>query len=364
MLTWLTWALALISTGLIGIIGTQWKAKKRKTRVWTFWIGIPLIVLGIVSLIGIWPLLDGLAKPIPFGISTGLSVGGGVGGDIGGPNLGKACTPQFLALGFVDVGGKCACLNTDGDVTVTLSATDAITSQPAGTTHRYRVGGKPASTVSNANTFTGSPGDIINILWGNETDSNYYGAVTQEIIPCKGTETFTAELYQNGTITIEVFNEEGNLIDNAGENETLGSGDIVNLPINLKGTFERGIPYGGVLVLEFNDTAYDEVAVDFGLGEVKADIPGVYSVQYTAADVMAYEVPPILSNQKLTGNLRIDVANVDPGQEAGGNINMTFYPKDYFINEEKGGIFDGPAVEDEDDTQTFGHITKLEVKVD
>ena len=43
---------------------------------------------------------------------------------------------------------------------------------------------------------------------------------------------------------------------------------------------------------------------------------------------------------------------------------MRFYPYDYFINEDVGGIFDGPAVEDEDDSQTFDHISTLTLSTD
>jgi len=260
------------------------------------------------------------------------------------------------------------------DTTVTLSALDKYNSNPAGTTHRYSINGVPALTVSNAGTFTASPGDSLKILWGNETDGSYYGVVSTEVIPCAGTKTFTANLVQNGTLTIEVFNEEGNLIQSAagtggGENETLSPGDVVTLEAKLKGQYQRGFPYGGVMVAEFNGSGaaseIDDVIIDFGGSKVS--VPTVHTTTFgTNSKRVAYSIPALESNEILIGSIVIDVDDtLAPGADAAsGDINLTFYANDYFVNENTGGSFDGPSVSDEDDSVTFGEGPSFTINTD
>ncbi len=252
------------------------------------------------------------------------------------------------------------------DTTVTLSAVDEFTAVSAGTTHRYRIDNNPALTVSNAGTLTASPGDSIEILWGNESDAAYYGAVSTEVIPCSGTFTFSQDLQQNGTLTIEVFNEEGNLIDAAGENETLGVGDVVTLTANLKGQFQRGFPFGGVMIVEFNGTGatsvIDDVIVDFGGSEVP--IPSFYVITLgTNSRTKAYSIPSISSNEILRGSITIDADDSNNPLDVGDPV-LTFVPNDFFVDGDQGGAFSGPATEDEDDLQTFAHTTAFTVNLD
>ncbi|MBU0959305.1 MAG: hypothetical protein KKB31_05160, partial [Nanoarchaeota archaeon] len=177
------WIVAILLAG-VGLIAFSRKEKKvmgfGKGLVGFVFLGvgvaIALMQLGYLSDLGLSPLAAG--------------VGAGVGVGDTQDNL------QADVLGC-DLGTK---------TTVTLSAVDKYTSASAGTTHRYRINGNPALTVSNAGTLTASPGDKISILWGNETDASYYGDVSNVVVPCTGAKTFTTELVQNGSLTIEVFN--------------------------------------------------------------------------------------------------------------------------------------------------------------
>ena len=80
------------------------------------------------------------------------------------------------------------------DTTVTLSAINKYNATSTGGTHRYRVNGDPALTVSDAGSFTASPGDSLEILWYNaDSDRLYFSDVTSEVIPCRGTKTYSNE---------------------------------------------------------------------------------------------------------------------------------------------------------------------------
>ena len=330
----ITYALALlIFGGALGIGGIVW-GKKKETRKTMGVIGGIAFLIGVLPMIGVTQL-DMLNQQIDFGGETLTQL---------------PTTPGAPTLCAIE------------DTTVTLSAIDKYTSAAAGTTHRYKINGAPALTVSNAGTFTASPGDQLQILWGNGEDTTYFGAVDTVTVPCSGTKTYDTELYANGTLTIEVFNEEGNLIDGSAENETLAAGDVVTLEAKLKGQYQKGFIYGGVIVAEWNSSELDDVVVDFGGSETS--VPQIYTITFsTTSSTKAYSVPAIISNQILTGSIVLDADDSANPLDATDPV-LTFYPNDYFINEDAGASFDGPAAEDEDDVQTFAHSTAFTVHTD
>lgn len=334
--------LLMIIGGLLGILGIA-VVKKKDTRKIMGWIGGIGFGLGLVAMIGIIPQLSDTLDGTVFGRTT----------TIGGTDVTftQPRTTQQAPSGICAV----------EDTTVTLSATDKYTSVAAGTSHRYKINGAPALNISNAGTFTASPGDELSILWGDETDGSYYGAVSNDVVPCSGTKTFTTELGKNDTVTIQVFNEEDLLMGDGTNNETLAAGDTVTLKMKIKGTYQSSIPYGGVMIVEMNDTVFDDAIIDFGLPETS--VPSVYSRTYGADSITkAYGIPAIESNEILVGTIYLDVDDTTgPGILTEEEVQLEFRPNDYFINEDTGGSYDGPAPEDEDDTATFGLISTAKV---
>jgi len=324
---------------------------------WVFAIFAVFIILGAV---GIDLGFDVLNQPA-FGRAT-------LGVTEPGVTLTIPPTPQVTsAVPLPLAKGACAPGVSVEDTTVTLSAINKFTAAATGGTHRYRVNGGPALTVANAGTFTASPGDVINILFmnGSETDSIYYSAISTETIPCSGTVTFSKELYSNSSVVIDVFNEEGNLIDTAGVNETLAAGDVVTLVAKLRGAFQTGHPYGGVIVANYPNPAYDRVIVDFVEGEpVKVGKPTYAATTNGTFTTESYVVPPIIGTDVITGTVTIDVDNTRaPTAVPSDAINLTYYPYDYFINQDTGGSYDGPAAEDELGTQTKKYSLQYAVAV-
>lgn len=340
--------LILIISAVVGL-GGNYVIKQSKTRKMVFNIAMISVVAMIVAIV----MANNLPEVLQF-LNT--------------PTFGQTFTVPGTDTTVTLAGGQAT---TSGggicaveDTTVTLSAINKFTSVATGGTHRYRVNGAPALTVSDAGTFAASPGDSLEILWnnGSETNTAYYSAVSKELIPCAGTKTFSSEVVSNGTLTIEVFNEEGNLIVDASENETLGAGDVVTLSARMKGTFQTGHPYGGVIVAMYNNSAYDDVIVDFGGSKVST--PQFYTVTGTAYTTKSYSVPAILSTEIIPGTITIDVDDVDNPGGQDSAINLTFYSNDYFVNEDLGGAFEGPAVQDEDDAQTKEYTVVSNIAVD
>lgn len=258
------------------------------------------------------------------------------------------------------------------DTTVTLSAQDRYLSTAVGGQHAYRVGGTPISRISDAGTFTASPGDVIEILWGNATrTATYFSEISTETIPCIGTKIISREMVQNGTLDIDVFNEEGDLVQGTGGtvgfNETISAGDVVTLPFKIRGQFQRGLPHGGVIVADFNQGAFDDVI--FSLGGQSTSVPAAHSAG--AARIsnrsIAYTIAPILSNQILDGTITLDAHNTNNPLGVAllnDNVNLTIYSNNAYVDEDTGGSFVSPASEDEDDVTTFVPVTRAYIDVD
>jgi len=332
--------LVLIIGGIVAAIAGAVRDKNTRVMIMRFsWI-----VLGAGGLL----LIPGIGSGI--GIPADIDLANLGGGD---PlAVGTTPTTQLTPSGICAV----------EDTTVTLSAIDKFTAVATGGTHRYKINGAPAQTVSDAGTFTASPGDTLQVLWGNgsETISEYYNDVTNEVIPCSGTKIFSNELLQNGSITIDVFNEDGNRIDR-NNNESLAAGDVVTLSAKLRGQFQRGT-LGGVIVCEYNSSAYDDCIVDFG--GVEVNVPSIYIITNTLSRTKAYSIPAVISTDILQGTVTIDVDDsINPVAAASALVNLTYYAADYFINEDTGASYDGPAVEDEDDVQTKEFIAYSEIFV-
>lgn len=264
------------------------------------------------------------------------------------------------------------------DVTVTLAATDFDRGTSTGGTHRYRVNGAPALTVSDAGTFTAAAGDTIEVLWYNASISGtYFSDVSTFQLGCsKGAQTLTRALHDNGTADVAVFNEEGNLIDGYNdfavgaciENETLTNGDVVTLKAEYKQAYQTSAPYGAVMIVEYNVSCIDDVIVDFGGGpvEVPQSIMKNYSLS-TAAAFKAYSIPATYSSDILYGSIMIDVDDVqDPQNQDAGLSDIKLYTlvNNYYIDDDAGGAFAGPAANDEDDFWTMRYFDNFSLCID
>lgn len=241
------------------------------------------------------------------------------------------------------------------DTTVTLSGENAFTGVASGGTHRYRINGNPALTVADAGTFTASPGDVLDILWMNgSATAGYLGDTSLGVaVPCDGTFTASKKLYQNGSLTIRVYSEDdGDLLTASGSvNESVADGDVANLKLEVQGQFERGWGKGGIVIVEYNRTALDDVIVQLG-GSVTS-VPVFYTITNTFRTAKAYTFPPILNNEIKTGTVVLDADDTNsPAGWVGAEVNMTFVPYSYFINDDVGGRYD-LGVEDEDSVRVY-----------
>lgn len=340
-----------IGVGIIAVVTlaiAQGLVKKTSTRKMFTWLAIGGVIVAILGFANVIPNLN---ENIGF-----LAVAGG-GTGVETPEPGTNLQADVLGC---DLGTK---------TTVTLAGVNQYSNAPVGDYNRYKINGAPAVDLADAGTFTASPGDKITVLWANESKVLYFSQVGEYVVPCTGAKTFYANLVNNGTLTSSVKNSDDTLMDGTATNQSMGAGDVKTVSIKLTGTYQKGFPYGFVAVIDMNKTSYDDVTLtdSAGIELPTANVPQSFSYSYyvTESSKKAYEIPAIMSNAEIVikAVLDADDTNAPTGAGQGADVVVWVYPKNYFINEDKLGAFEGPAVENEDSglTRTGGFNVTIQV---
>lgn len=341
--------LNLVTTaGILGavllVLGFMKMYKSKGTKKIATIFGIGLVALFLATaFVGqlqtvTWLTSDWNTKPASVG-DTGTTVGGEL------PKTGS-------------------CLGIE-DTTVTLSASDKYTGSATGGTHRYKVNNGIALTVSDAGTITASPGDVLDILVGNASVTDkFFGKVLRTVVPCQGTFRVPGmNVVQNETSALDVdfYNRDGNKMDSGENKQVLNNDDIKTVKLRWMGASDKGYPYGVLAVFEYNSTAFDKIEV---IGATKSSTPNFYTVGATSRTTSAYLIPGIEDVTEVEYLVNVDASGNGPQDGTGttnmsSGVNVTFYPLDYYIDEDNGGTFAGPAVEDEDNVKTFPHTASV-----
>ena len=337
-----------IIAGILGIGGLAFAFSKRKTVLdrnkWVF--AFPLLLIATFLIL----LQAGTLDTWGLGLSPFAVAGGG---------------QVVIPVGNQQVAQITGCSLSD-PVTVTLSAVDQYTATASSGTHRYKVNGGPAKTVSDAGTFTASPGDKLSLLWFNASASGntYFSKVGNYEVPCSATFTPTEDnhpiwLIANGSLTSTVKDYNDVVVQGTTANVSLGAGDVKDATVKLSGTYRKGYPYGLVAVVEYNKTGLDFVklmqgGIEFPTASLPSNYTSIFPASISAKKV--YIIPSLLSNEDLIFKVNLDADDLIAPDNAGASENVTikYYPLNYFINENTGGSFDGPSAEDESSVPTFG----------
>ena len=327
---------------LLGIVLTSIGAFSKKTS-----IRKPFLAIGLILLIptGIY-----LASPttLPFlgFLGTEISLGG-----------------TTYTAGIQPPGPKVDtsfCVQTD-PVTVTLSAIDSYLGTASGGTHAYKVDGGAILTVSNSGTFTASPKQKLEVLWMNGSATSSFSKIGTYEIPCRATYTpsdvdgTAVKVSQNGSLTISIFNDPNQDATSTSAtgnvNQTLSSGQIKNLKVIIQGDYQKDFPYGIIAVIESNKTTTDDTILQdrsSGIELTKAEKPQTFSSTYgTDSATRSYLISSITSNAENSFTLVIDTDDTNNPLVTSSDIKFTFFARNNYINDKKGGVFEGPNAEDE-----------------
>ena len=337
----ITWGLGLVLVGVALLVGGALTSKSN-TRKKLFMVAF-LVGGGALILTYLMPIAP-FTGQINFGVGQPLTL-----------------TPEG---NVVPVSSAVCPPGSVEDITATFLATDFFTGSATGGSHAYKrwLGSSwgPITSLADAGTATLSAGDKLQVLFGNaSTSANYYGSLKEFTLPCgAGTYTATDKLYGNSSRTVTVFNEEKNSVG-INQAEAIASGDVVTLDVEIKSVFQKGEPYGGVIVAEFNTSTYDDVIIN--LGGVKVDTPDVYRTQ-TGNTTRTYSIAPFTGTDKLVGSITLDAKSIEPTATV-GNVTLTYYPNSFFIDEDAGSNFAGPSPDDEDAVATRLDVTTFVLSV-
>ncbi len=331
--------LVIIIAGILLGIGALSKASGKRKKL--LWVGLVVLIAGII-----------VAVVYPTSVISNAS---GTWSFFAVSGAGYVTPPPANTGGTIDVTG---CSVTDSQ-TITLSATDKYTNGATGGTHRYSLNGAPALTVSDAGTLTAYVGNTIKVLWMNESKTSYFSEPDTYQVTCNGPRTFYAKLANNGTLTSTLKDNTGVVIDQV-NNQTLGVGDVKDVEITLSGQYQKDYPYGFVGVVDYNKTCIDDVVLTMG-GDAfgTATIPQSDSIAYSSeSNTKGYEIPGVFSNDDVVFKATIDADDTLNPTVDGSDVLIRLYPKNYYINDNTGGTYDGPSAQDEDNAVTrTGHET-------
>ena len=352
MITWLTWAVALLIAGLGSVVIVQlFGLGKTKTRkVWT-WIGVALIVAGGLPALGITNYgYDPINNPIKFGDST-LAVGDSGTGGVG--------TTPSTGSGSVIAGG---CIY-DG-LSPKISGKNIITGASTGGSNAYQVLKNGVVTVttsvSDGASISADYGDVVKVLYGNESNTfGFFGKVKEFTLPCDKYPQLIENLYANGSITTEVFTNKGSWTKDGTANFTgIGTNDVKTTDLRMSGQTFKGIDTGFIVIIEYNNTAFDKFELrtsdDLSAYPTVAT-PTTYTSPASGRTAVAYDVnEPIIGSGYKNFKLLVDAsANGPTTANPDAGVNMTFMPKAPYIDDNSGGNFAGPSVLDENNRRNY-----------
>ena len=232
--------------------------------------------------------------------------------------------------------------------------------------------------VADRATVTFSPGDELTIYWAwdptGDTHGQAYTVITEEIVPCKGTKTFEAEvLNQSTNPTWNLRNINGATVTGAsagdslnvddGDSDTCASGSI-------KAEKDNGISQS-CMVVDFakNNTALDDVTILFdGVAAESCPVPDAHNAAYGntigAPDVntrqsKGFLMPSIEDSAELDFAVCLKDNNGATLAVEGVYVNMTIWDYDWVWSDLDNDIIFGP--EDPDDDSDVGTDNSVHV---
>jgi len=284
-----------------------------------------------------------------------------------------------------------------GSTTLTMDFSEKYSSSTDVTAQNgtvYINGGRKGLT-SEGSTLTVQGKDKLNVYYAlDPAQRTYYASHASGEIPCTGqTASFMTsailgkgnlagelqnpphEIYRADTgmavTTINDDNTQNIGTSTTGRNQSIGTGQTVQVEVRLKPTFERGygVASGNTLACQFNDTAYDQAKSEVALdGTVLAQSEfnptnTLFPLVDTSRTIKSWKVPPIDGKIKSRYDLIFTIKGDDTNQPANGgkmgnevngaDWNCTLFDTDLNETDDNAVKVD---VEDRDDNTNVGVI--------
>lgn len=180
--------------------------------------------------------------------------------------------------------------------TIALGANDKYTTgQINWGNWKYKLNGGTTTTDADGS-FEVAKGSDLEVLVADGNSSTFYRAIWKPSIDVCGLNSKSYdEVIKFTNYEVTCYNENGDAMNGTGANNlSIGTGGSRNVKCELTGVSKKGMPYGGVMVLELNKTTYDEeetVVSWEGAELASVGTPGAYTIGATSATTKSFSVP-------------------------------------------------------------------------
>ena len=213
--------------------------------------------------------------------------------------------------------------------TVQLGANDKYTSgQTNWGNWKYILNGGTSTTDSDGS-FEVAKGDTLKVLVADANSTVYYRALWEMTINKCGTQPIAYnEVAKVGSYAVKCFNDENNPMNQStyANNYTVGTGGAIAARCELTTTAKTAVPYGALVILEFNSTTYKEndVSVQWnGASATPIVTPGAYKLSLATGTSKSFEIPAFGGATSLVIPFYVTVqseTDKDPGANGAATI--------------------------------------------
>jgi len=306
-----TWAWIIGVIGLLALIIAQAAIKKVDTRKKLTWLGLIAMGVGLVSIGGFFSFLAPLNQPI------------------------QGAPPVNIPL--LIQGNQQIVSSTGGDIntyqpTVTYSTQDKFSTTSVSGTAYYKSNGLSAGTTAITNT---DPSTSYEYWISNGTyyvkPITFTGGGTKNIV--------NKESYNNGSITVTGYDlVQKQSINSGAYNSSMGANKDAKIELTVIGSAKTAaLPFGGVMVVEFNSTIPTAACSGDGIVGSNSKYQVTYSPAATTTRYLVYEVANGFDLSKDGGNtgvtnvIRCDFTNGATPAGAGATWYVKFIPANYYL---------------------------------
>ena len=322
--TTLIWVAAAV-LGIIGIlIAMSKKQKVMNTNKW--FLALPILLLAVgFSAYNMGYLDEWISQPQSVIRSGGSIAGGGI-------SISGACNYQ---------------------PTGSYSAKDKFSSISIAGTSYYKPSGLPATTTAASNLNKGTQ-----YTYWVDNESSYVQPVT--INADCGVNSFSADAWQNSSATVTGYDTVNHQsIADGAYNSSMGANALANLEITYQGTAKySAAPFGGVLVLEYNDTM-SSVTCNGDYITESNPYHVTYSPSSTSTTSKQYAFTTGLDDG--SGNRRVINCQFKNGATAATTspVYVKFYSADYYVTNAGNIVLDTQKYANDDTTSVSKSVPTL-----
>jgi hypothetical protein len=231
------------------------------------------------------------------------------------------------------------------DTTFTYNDLDGfvIGTDPASTAYLSAgtKGPSVGTTVADDGTLTVSPGDLLEIVVG-ENSATYFSEVVKHTVPCSGTDSLSlteAKIKAGGAPTITVINDDGATVNTDAAHESMSASSTYTALLKLRAPANQcSSKHGSVVAVEYDNTFFSTVESSLG-----TSTDAIYAAHNSTGNCVAgtcdqwvtFNYPSELcDNDRDEFTLTFTTTSTQPTEDT--NPAIHWLPRDYDVDQDTG----------------------------